>query len=151
MYRVFFFFFQAEDGIRDLYVTGVQTCALPISAAGRRSPMPRRRRSRSAGNARRLPRAAARPAGWRATPPARRRPATDARALLLASDSRHSTLHAPSVRTLMTTVLRRAAGHVAQPYLDERGMQAHRQGGELAHRFFRACLRLGSPLVVNRA
>src|SRR6266576_4762467 len=32
----FFFFFQAEDGIRDLYVTGVQTCALPISgeAAG---------------------------------------------------------------------------------------------------------------------
>src|SRR5438874_13274720 len=29
---VFFFFFQAEDGIRDLYVTGVQTCALPISA-----------------------------------------------------------------------------------------------------------------------
>src|SRR6266496_4929884 len=34
MYKVyifFFFFFQAEDGIRDLYVTGVQTCALPIS------------------------------------------------------------------------------------------------------------------------
>src|SRR2546430_6228957 len=28
-----FFFFQAEDGIRDLTVTGVQTCALPISAA----------------------------------------------------------------------------------------------------------------------
>src|SRR5690349_25160116 len=28
----FIFFFQAEDGIRDLYVTGVQTCALPISA-----------------------------------------------------------------------------------------------------------------------
>src|SRR5204862_3092368 len=27
---LFFFFFQAEDGIRDLYVTGVQTCALPI-------------------------------------------------------------------------------------------------------------------------
>src|SRR2546421_3959382 len=26
----FFFFFQAEDGIRDLIVTGVQTCALPI-------------------------------------------------------------------------------------------------------------------------
>src|SRR2546421_1313384 len=34
-----FFFFQAEDGIRDLIVTGVQTCALPISvrhARGRR-------------------------------------------------------------------------------------------------------------------
>src|SRR5437016_7583584 len=29
--RAFAFFFQAEDGIRDLSVTGVQTCALPIS------------------------------------------------------------------------------------------------------------------------
>src|SRR5438093_5375321 len=28
---IFFFFFQAEDGIRDWSVTGVQTCALPIS------------------------------------------------------------------------------------------------------------------------
>src|SRR2546429_4167758 len=27
---LFFFFFQAEDGIRDVAVTGVQTCALPI-------------------------------------------------------------------------------------------------------------------------
>src|SRR5690349_24111332 len=31
----FFFFFPAEDGIRDLYETGVQTCALPISSCGR--------------------------------------------------------------------------------------------------------------------
>src|SRR2546430_12235419 len=30
-----FFFFQAEDGIRDLTVTGVQTCALPIYARSR--------------------------------------------------------------------------------------------------------------------
>src|SRR5256885_3022917 len=30
-----FFFFQAEDGIRDYKVTGVQTCALPISDAER--------------------------------------------------------------------------------------------------------------------
>src|SRR6266851_2715198 len=30
---IFFFFFQAEDGIRDRDVTGVQTCALPISMA----------------------------------------------------------------------------------------------------------------------
>src|SRR5205085_2979797 len=30
MRLVLFFFFQAEDGIRDLTVTGVQTCALPI-------------------------------------------------------------------------------------------------------------------------
>src|SRR2546430_16690451 len=29
-----FFFFQAEDGIRDLTVTGVQTCALPITTIG---------------------------------------------------------------------------------------------------------------------
>src|SRR5690606_40736163 len=29
----FFFFFQADDGIRDFHVTGVQTCALPISVA----------------------------------------------------------------------------------------------------------------------
>src|SRR3989441_1280119 len=29
-YPIFFFFFQAEDGIRDKLVTGVQTCALPI-------------------------------------------------------------------------------------------------------------------------
>src|SRR3989440_7868383 len=28
--QIIFFFFQAEDGIRDLIVTGVQTCALPI-------------------------------------------------------------------------------------------------------------------------
>src|SRR6266498_4944711 len=31
MANSFFFFFQAEDGIRDADVTGVQTCALPIS------------------------------------------------------------------------------------------------------------------------
>src|SRR5690606_40872109 len=29
-FLLFFFFFQAEDGIRDFHVTGVQTCALPI-------------------------------------------------------------------------------------------------------------------------
>src|ERR1039457_7367585 len=31
---ILFFFFQAEDGIRDYKVTGVQTCALPISTIG---------------------------------------------------------------------------------------------------------------------
>src|SRR5439155_8622312 len=36
VYSVFsFFFFQAEVGIRDGHVTGVQTCALPISRLGR--------------------------------------------------------------------------------------------------------------------
>src|SRR5260370_28764271 len=44
-----FFFFQAEDGIRDSSVTGVQTCALPIlgTTCGRcrRSGQPIRRRA----------------------------------------------------------------------------------------------------------
>src|SRR2546426_8446239 len=45
---MFFFFFQAEDGIRDYKVTGVQTCALPILTCSRhfpilsRTPAPRR-------------------------------------------------------------------------------------------------------------
>src|SRR3989442_15230213 len=34
---MFFFFFQAEDGIRDADVTGVQTCALPISFGAQRT------------------------------------------------------------------------------------------------------------------
>src|SRR5256886_2262428 len=46
MYVFFFFFFQAEDGIRDLTVTGVQTCALPIS---RRCVARKRAKSRGSG------------------------------------------------------------------------------------------------------
>src|SRR5205809_1650026 len=42
----FFFFFQAEDGIRDVAVTGVQTCALPISS---RVPVGPRRRAGALG------------------------------------------------------------------------------------------------------
>src|SRR5690606_28952435 len=40
-FGIFFFFFQAEDGIRDFHVTGVQTCALPISvgASGDLAPL----------------------------------------------------------------------------------------------------------------
>src|SRR6266496_5120797 len=38
----FVFFFQAEDGIRDLYVTGVQTCALPISLLAEQDSKPGR-------------------------------------------------------------------------------------------------------------
>src|SRR2546430_17722030 len=38
MSSILFFFFQAEDGIRDLTVTGVQTCALPIWGRSRVSP-----------------------------------------------------------------------------------------------------------------
>src|SRR5699024_11349676 len=37
-YYIFSFFFQAEDGIRDRNVTGVQTCALPISNSPRAIP-----------------------------------------------------------------------------------------------------------------
>src|SRR5690606_40974413 len=53
----FFFFFQAEDGIRVFHVTGVQTCALPISprAAARAvdGVDDRRRRRRGAAGPRR--------------------------------------------------------------------------------------------------
>src|SRR5687767_15436697 len=47
---VFFFFFQAEDGIRDKLVTGVQTCALPICGG---NDVPRRAAGLGAGRARR--------------------------------------------------------------------------------------------------
>src|SRR5438093_6068119 len=73
---VFFFvvfFFQAEDGIRDWSVTGVQTCALPISrdddlrdAAGRRGCAPRGRERRARGT----PRDRERPAAARGARPA---------------------------------------------------------------------------------
>src|SRR5438445_385922 len=43
---VFFFFFQAEDGIRDIGVTGVQTCALPISEDHRQGASGRSRAAR---------------------------------------------------------------------------------------------------------
>ena len=39
-YYYYFFFFQAEDGIRDWSVTGVQTCALPISTHIEKSQLP---------------------------------------------------------------------------------------------------------------
>src|SRR5688572_31623924 len=47
------FFFQAEDGIRDLTVTGVQTCALPIS---QRVPESTRSTASAADSAARIPR-----------------------------------------------------------------------------------------------
>src|SRR5205807_5726778 len=53
------FFFQAEDGIRDYKVTGVQTCALPILSCLCRSrtasPSGRTRRSRTASGTRTAP------------------------------------------------------------------------------------------------
>src|SRR2546428_10816995 len=44
MQILLYFFFQAEDGIRDLIVTGVQTCALPISSWAA-MPLPQSRTS----------------------------------------------------------------------------------------------------------
>src|SRR5690606_40984146 len=59
----FSFFFQAEDGIRDFHVTGVQTCALPISPASPAAPPApaRGRASPAAAARRRRPTAAAAP------------------------------------------------------------------------------------------
>src|SRR2546428_9769159 len=69
---MFFFFFQAEDGIRDLIVTGVQTCALPISRSGPRDGGRRRDQSIAGGGARAPVRRASRTAerGARLCPPA---------------------------------------------------------------------------------
>src|SRR5437016_13640802 len=74
MYReviyLFIFFFQAEDGIRDWSVTGVQTCALPISRCGARSA---RGSVRGAGRARAGRRVARNPARRKARRGASRR------------------------------------------------------------------------------
>src|SRR5688500_20413271 len=59
------FFFQAEDGIRDYKVTGVQTCALPISRTA--GPTTTRPRSRSTTSPPQL-RSAARRASTNASP-----------------------------------------------------------------------------------
>src|SRR5436189_4085855 len=47
----FFFFFQAEDGIRDTSVTGVQTCALPISQRDSETARDRKRSQHEPSNA----------------------------------------------------------------------------------------------------
>src|SRR6266540_4293933 len=77
-YEVFFFFFQAEDGIRDRDVTGVQTCALPIwrcddSARWKRRPWkaPETAGSRFAPASGARPRRRSRPRSRTATPPLR--------------------------------------------------------------------------------
>src|SRR2546421_4430819 len=58
-----FFFFQAEDGIRDLIVTGVQTCALPISCRPTPPPQPAARVARKTPCARPPLQATGRPPG----------------------------------------------------------------------------------------
>src|SRR5256885_13877068 len=77
---VFFFFFQAEDGIRDYKVTGVQTCALPIchghARSGPRAPgaVPRDR-APGGGAGVRIVRFTASPPGRGGRPRPRRTPA----------------------------------------------------------------------------
>src|SRR2546427_7886395 len=96
---LFFFFFQAEDGIRDLTVTGVQTCALPISATRARSaavchrgsrlritppppPRSRARRDTARARARRAARAVPAPRTGASPAPRRRaRPTCERRSL----------------------------------------------------------------------
>src|SRR3989442_623058 len=66
------FIFQAEDGIRDADVTGVQTCALPILSRGRRWPGPARAGAQTDGL---RPRYGCGPGSARSTPAPRSRPA----------------------------------------------------------------------------
>src|SRR2546429_1834209 len=54
-----FFFFQAEDGIRDVAVTGVQTCALPISRPGHSRRPPRSQANHQESKAAKIPSEAA--------------------------------------------------------------------------------------------
>src|SRR5438067_10770663 len=65
LYYIFFFFFQAEDGIRDRNVTGVQTCALPISHRSATTDFSRSRMGSIAGSSSTRPSATAIPACWR--------------------------------------------------------------------------------------
>src|SRR5256884_1989929 len=71
-----FFFFQVEDGIRDVAVTGVQTCALPIFVR-RGHPIMRRRSRRPGGVGGRRGRAVAGGAHRRTPPPLPRHPGGD--------------------------------------------------------------------------
>src|SRR2546426_3009289 len=116
----FFFFFQAEDGIRDYKVTGVQTCALPICGDGRA-------RLRTAGDGggagpRRRPRAAQsfRPG---AAPAANRR-------TVIAPPLPHSPLVAPADRQLRgprrAGAPRRAAGAAVGPLAGTRAREPRR-------------------------
>src|SRR2546422_11064683 len=109
------FFFQAEDGIRDVAVTGVQTCALPICV-----PDPRRRSVR--------PRGAVAGGGAAAAPSARRRRAFAPRERGAGSGAR------PRLRGAGTALRGRGHGGRAAgndlPRLPKsrRGVDTHRAG-----------------------
>src|SRR3989454_9212530 len=83
----FFFFFQAEDGIRDYKVTGVQTCALPISGCSRQG------------------RQSAPPDGER-TPPSRRRTRVRQPAAAWEGESRRSEEHTSELQSPCNLVCR---------------------------------------------
>src|SRR2546427_4163070 len=74
MLSFFFFFFQAEDGIRDLTVTGVQTCALPICPPTIIALMPITRPRASARGPPEFPGASLRSARMKLEPAVRRGP-----------------------------------------------------------------------------
>src|SRR6266511_1306389 len=77
MYIFFFFFFQAEDGIRDFHVTGVQTCALPISTPSTTTRTPTRSTWCASANRSKL--AASTPAPRTSTGPSATSPSTSPR------------------------------------------------------------------------
>src|SRR5205809_2412969 len=81
-----FFFFQAEDGIRDVAVTGVQTCALPILPAGER--LEQRRREHDVAQEGGLDDEASQPAGPRGRLPAGSRPCPPASCAVFRSEER---------------------------------------------------------------
>src|SRR5256885_3673592 len=116
---IFFFFFQAEDGIRDYKVTGVQTCALPISTApALRAPHAARRRpvrGRDLGRRRPL-------SGARGEPAHRRARRADPRELRAA-------LHAPQAEDDPQYADRGRAGRPADRGRLDRGRRRDRTGG----------------------
>src|SRR2546425_9524543 len=92
-----FFFFQAEDGIRDKLVTGVQTCALPIcssACATRTRPTTHTRRT------------SGKPCGSRARSRRRSAPTTESGAASRRSPPRRSEEHTSELQSLAYLVCR---------------------------------------------
>src|SRR2546427_12510811 len=116
-----FFFFQAEDGIRDLTVTGVQTCALPISLRGR-ARLGRRPQGKE-NRARRVPAHLGPGTGGRA---AARRALLPQTALRSAQARRKAARRL--LRAAVLRCLRRIAPRELSPSGNRRGAEALRRG-----------------------
>src|SRR5690606_40305439 len=121
--QLFFFFFQAEDGIRDFHVTGVQTCALPISlrfvpralSGHVRHPAPAPAYRADAG------RGLAEPAGRGAPSLAGpRRPASQRRAVITRT-GRATPATTAGPRRTQTALLEPPAGHGCNPRQGRQG------------------------------